>query len=48
MTLTISARSNGQIFRLESTFTPRYRYSFASTSGTEAFVEVTTRNQRRD
>ena len=38
----------GLIFRLQSHFKPRYRSSGETTTGTEAFVEVSLRNPRRD
>lgn len=46
--LAISAQNLGRIFVLQSSFSARYRRAQPSTSGTEAYVEVTTRNLRRD
>jgi hypothetical protein len=46
--LAVSARNNGQVFRLKSTFRPQYRRIGNTTIGTEAFVDVSTRNRRRD
>lgn len=47
-TLTISGRNAGQTFRLQSSFTPRFRLKGASPSTNTAMVEVTARNPRRD
>lgn len=47
-TLAVTGRNNGQIFRLQTTFTSRYRYGNGNTTGTDAFVDVSTRNVRRD
>jgi hypothetical protein len=46
--LTVTGKNDGLIFRLQSSFTPRYRFTGATTAGTETFVEVSCRNARRD
>ncbi len=46
--LVVSGRNDGLIFRLQSAFNPRYRRTGVSSTGTEAFVEVSLRNPRRD
>jgi hypothetical protein len=46
--LTVTGKNDGLIFRMQSTFTPRYRFTGATTAGTETFVEVSCRNARRD
>ena len=38
----------GMRYRIQSSFTPRFRKGTTSTSGTEQYVEVTLRNPRRD
>ena len=38
----------GMRYRIQSSFTPRFRRGNASTAGTEQYVEVTLRNPRRD
>lgn len=47
-TLTIGAANNGQVFRLQSSFTPRFRRTAVSPASSTAIVEVSTRNLRRD
>ena len=47
-TLLISARSNGQVFQLQSSFTPTYRRQGATSAPTNGVLEVSTRNPRRD
>jgi hypothetical protein len=46
--LIVSARNNGQVFRLESSFTPNYSRSGASPASTAGIAEVSIRNPRRD
>jgi hypothetical protein len=46
--LVVTGKNDGLIFLLESTFNPRFRFSGETTVGTEAYVEVSTRNLRRD
>jgi hypothetical protein len=46
--LVVTGKNDGLIFRLQSSFTPRYRFSGETTAGTEVFVEVSCRNARRD
>lgn len=40
--------TQGMRYRVQSSFTPRYRSQNTSTAGTEQYVEVTLRNPRRD
>lgn len=47
-TLLISARNNGQVFQLQSSFTPSYRLSGATSAPTNGVLEVSARNPRRD
>lgn len=47
-TLLISARNGGQVFQLQSSFTPTYRRSGVSAATTTGVLEVCTRNPRRD
>lgn len=47
-TLLISARNNGQVFQLQSSFTPTYRRTGASPATTTGVLEVSARNPRRD
>lgn len=47
-TLVISARNNGQVFNLQSSFTPSYRRTGATSASTTGILEVSTRNPRRD
>ena len=47
-TLLISARSNGQVFQLQSSFTPTYRRTGATSAPTTGILEVSARNPRRD
>jgi hypothetical protein len=46
--LLVTGKNAGQVFRLQSNFKPRYRSQGATSTGTDAFVEVTVRNLRRD
>jgi hypothetical protein len=48
VTLTISNAGDGQSFRLESKFSPRYRYASAPSEATTARLDVILRNPRRD
>ena len=47
-TLLIGARSNGQVFQLQSSFTPTYRRTGETAGPTTGIVEVSARNPRRD
>lgn len=47
-TLLVSARNNGQVFRLQSSFTPTYRSRGATSAPTNGVLEVSVRNLRRD
>ncbi len=47
-TLLISARNNGLVFQLQSSFTPTYRRSGATSAATNGVLEVSARNPRRD
>lgn len=47
-TLLISARNNGQVFQLQSSFTPTYRRTGATSAPTTGVLEVSARNPRRD
>ncbi len=47
-TLLISARNNGQVFQLQSPFTPTYRRTGATSAPTTGVLEVSARNPRRD
>lgn len=47
-TLLISARSSGQVFRLQSAFTPTYRRQGETSAPTTGILEVSARNPRRD
>jgi hypothetical protein len=47
-TLLIMARNGGQVFRLQSSFTPTYSRQGASSASTTGIIEVCTRNLRRD
>ena len=47
-TLLISARNNGQVFQLQSSFTPTYRRLGETSAPTTGVLEVSTRNPRRD
>ena len=47
-TLLISARNSGQVFQLQSSFTPTFRRQNVSSGGTTGILEVSTRNLRRD
>ena len=40
--------TQGMRYRIQSSFTPKYRSQNTSTAGTEQYVEVTLRNPRRD
>ena len=40
--------TQGMRYRIQSSFTPKYRSRNTSTAGTEQYVEVTLRNPRRD
>jgi len=46
--LIILARNGGQVFQLQSSFTPTFRRQGASAASTTAIIEVCTRNLRRD
>ena len=47
-TLLVSARNGGQVFRLQSAFTPTYRRQGETSAGSTGILEVSTRNPRRD
>ena len=47
-TLLISARNNGLVFQLQSSFTPTYRRTGETSAPTTGILEVSTRNPRRD
>ena len=47
-TMLISARNSGQVFNLQSSFTPTYRRQGASTVASTGILEVSIRNLRRD
>ena len=47
-TLLISARNNGQVFQLQSSFTPTYRRTGETSAPTTGVLEVSARNPRRD
>lgn len=47
-TLLITARNNGQVFQLQSSFTPTYRRTGAISAPTTGILEVSVRNPRRD
>lgn len=47
-TVMISGRNGGQTIRLQSSFTPRFRFSGTANTSTTAVVEVNLRNPRRD
>ncbi len=47
-TLLISARNKGQVFQLQSSFTPTYRRTGATSAPTTGILEVSARNPRRD
>jgi type II secretory pathway pseudopilin PulG len=47
-TATILGKNSGQTFRLQSSFTPRFRLQGTSPSASTAVVEVSLRNPRRD
>lgn len=46
--LLVSARNSGQVFQLQSSFTPTFRRQNVSSGGTTGIIEVSTRNPRRD
>ena len=47
-TLSISGMNGGQTFQLQSSFTPRYRFTGSSPTSSTAVVQVSARNPRRD
>ena len=47
-TLLISGRNSGQVFQLQSSFTPTYRLQNATSAASNGVLEVSTRNPRRD
>jgi hypothetical protein len=47
-TVVISGSNGGQTIRLQSSFTPRFRFTGASPTASTAVVEVNLRNPRRD
>lgn len=44
----VCAKNSGKVFKLQSSFSPRYRFAGETTAGSEEYVEVTCRNPRRD